>query len=121
MFMLNIASAIKRCQSMKSLTLSLKTVISKLDFLKKTVITQWNIRIEDLQLFITNAKEHFQSFVRKKKTKSVKQSKVNTNRPKQIENKNICWCQIGYYKTSKNFTYIFHGYKTVWKNFSSWF
>ena len=101
---------------MKSQTLSLKTMINKLDFLKKTVIIPWNIRKEDLQLFVTNAKEHSQSFVRKKKTKSVKQSKINTNRPKKIENTNICWCQVGYYKTSKNIAYIFQGYKTGWKN-----
>ena len=38
MYILNIASAIKRCQSLKSEALSLKTVINKLSFLKKTVI-----------------------------------------------------------------------------------
>ena len=91
-------------------------MINKLDFLKKTVIIQWNIRKEDLQLFVTNAKEHSQSFVRKKKTKSVKQSKINTNRPKIIKNTNICWCEVGYYKTSKNIAYIFQGYKAGWKN-----
>ena len=101
---------------MKSQTLSLKTMIKKLDFLKKTVIIQWNIRKKDLQLFVTNAKEHSQSFVRKKKTRSVKQSKINTNRPKKIENINICWFQVGYYKTSKKIAYIFQGYKAGWKN-----
>ena len=75
---------------MKLQTLSLKTMINKLDFLRKTVIIQLNIRKEDLQLFVTNAKEHPQSFVRNKKTKLVKQSKINTNRPKIIENTNIC-------------------------------
>ena len=38
MYIQNIAEAIKRCQSMKSETLSLKTIINELDFLKKTVI-----------------------------------------------------------------------------------
>ena len=37
---LNIVRTIKRCLSMKSETLSLKTIINKLDFLNKTVITQ---------------------------------------------------------------------------------
>ena len=31
-------------QSIKSETLSWKTIINKLDFLNKTVIIQWNIR-----------------------------------------------------------------------------
>ena len=38
MYILN--TAIKRCQSMKSETFSLETIINKLDFLKKTVISQ---------------------------------------------------------------------------------
>ena len=40
MYFLNIARAIKRCLSMISETLSLKTVIKGLDFLRKTVIIQ---------------------------------------------------------------------------------
>ena len=35
------------------------------------------------------AREHYQSFVRKKSTKSVKQSKVITYQPKTFENLNI--------------------------------
>ena len=68
---------------MKSETLSLKAIINELDFLKKTVIIQWNIRKKDLRLFATkltekipdprNAKEYYQSFVRKKNTKWLKQ------------------------------------------------
>ena len=38
MYILNIERAIKKCQLMKSETLSLKTVINELDFLKKTVV-----------------------------------------------------------------------------------
>ena len=75
---------------MKSQTLSLKPIIKKLGFLKKTAIIQSNIRKYDLQLFTTNAKEHAPSFVRNKKTKPVKQSKMNTYRPNIFENKNIC-------------------------------
>ena len=70
---------------MKLETLTLKTIISELDFLKKTIIIQWNTRGKDLQLFATkltekildlrNAKEHYQSFIRKKNTKLVKHQK----------------------------------------------
>ena len=36
-----------------------------------------------------NAKEHYQSFIRKKNRKSVKQSKIITFQPKNFENPNI--------------------------------
>ena len=36
-----------------------------------------------------NAKEHYQSFTRKKNTKSVKQSIIITQQPKRFENPNI--------------------------------
>ena len=36
-----------------------------------------------------NAREHYQSFIRKKNTKSVKQSKIITYQPKTFENLNI--------------------------------
>ena len=67
---------------MNSETLSLKTIINVLKFLKKKVITQGNIK-KDLQFFVIkltekishscNAKEHYQSVIRKKNTKSVEQ------------------------------------------------
>ena len=44
MNILNIARAIKKCQSMKSEILSLKTIVSKLDFISKIAIIQLNIR-----------------------------------------------------------------------------
>ena len=44
MYILNIAKTTKRCQLMKSKTLSLKTYIKELGFLKKRVIIQWNAR-----------------------------------------------------------------------------
>ena len=84
---------------MKLETLTLKTIISKLDFLKKTVIIQWNTRGKDLQFFATkltekilylgNAKEHYQLFIRKKNTKLVKQSRIITQQPKMFEKPNI--------------------------------
>ena len=50
MYILNIAKAITKMSTMKSKTFSLKTIIKKLDVLKKTVITQWNAWKKDLLL-----------------------------------------------------------------------
>ena len=36
-----------------------------------------------------NAKKHYQSFIRKKHTKSVKQSEIITNQPKTFENQTL--------------------------------
>ena len=36
-----------------------------------------------------NAKEHYQSFIRKKNSKSVRQSEITTDQPKSFENLNI--------------------------------
>ena len=68
---------------MNSETLSLKAIVNKLDLLKKKNLIQWNNWKEDLFLFATklietipdprNAKEHYQSFIRRKNTKSVKE------------------------------------------------
>ena len=73
---------------MKSDILSLKTIIYELDFLRKTVIIQWNAwkkkkKKEDLLLLANkliekipdpqNAQEYYPLFIRKKNTKSVKQ------------------------------------------------
>ena len=51
-----------------------------------------------------NAKEHYQSFMRKKDTKLLKQSKVITQQPRTFENLNPNWDKISYYRTSKYFT-----------------
>ena len=66
----------KWCQSMKSETLSLKTIINELNFLRKAVAIQWNVWKKDLLLLATkltekrpdphNAKEHNWSFIWKK-------------------------------------------------------
>ena len=70
---------------MNSNTLSLKKNISKLYLLQKEVIIQWNFccsqpnRMDnwiEKEPDSCNAKEHYQSFIRKKNTKLVKQSKV---------------------------------------------
>ena len=85
MYIVNIASCTKkRCQTIKSKTLSQKTVVKELDFERRSVVSQWSIRREKyLQFFGTelakkipdlyNAKEQNQLFIRKKKAKSVKQ------------------------------------------------
>ena len=67
--------------------------------LKKKVISQRNVWKKDFLLLSTklieelpdplNAKEHYQSFIRKKNTKSVKQSNIITYQPKTFENPNI--------------------------------
>ena len=73
---------------MNSETLSLKTVIDKLNFSNKIVIIQWNIRKKDQKLFGTkitekvsdpsNAKEYYNSYFKRKNKKSVKRSKITT-------------------------------------------
>ena len=68
-------------------TSSLKTIINKLDFLKKAVIIQWNACKKDLLLFADklietipnprNAKEHYESFIVKKNEKISKTIRNN--------------------------------------------
>ena len=65
------------CQSMKSDTLSLKTVINVLDFIMKKII--------------------------KKKKKKKPETKI-TQQPKSFENSNIADKKISYYRASKKFT-----------------
>ena len=70
---------------MKWETLSLKTIIKKLDLLRKAVIksmkrekifiSAWKL-ISRKNTWSGDAKEHYQSFMRKKNTKSVKLSKI---------------------------------------------
>ena len=78
---------------MKSETLSVKTIINGLDFLRKKVIVYWNAWKKERLLLIANkliknvpdlrnAKEHYESFLRKKTRKSVKQSEIITHQPK---------------------------------------
>ena len=69
-----------------------------MDFLKKVVIIQWNASKKLLLLtkeFIeevsdpSNAKEYYESFLRKKNKKSVKKSEIITYQPKAFVNSNI--------------------------------
>ena len=84
---------------MTSEILSMKTIINKLDFLKETVIVRQNTRKKKLLLFVKkllddlpdpcNAKQHYESFLRKKNRKIVKQSEIITYQPKTFKNPNI--------------------------------
>ena len=72
---------------------------NELDFLKKTVFIQWSIRKKDLRLFATkliekihdpqNDKEHYQSIIRNKNTKLLKQSEKITRQPKILETQTL--------------------------------
>ena len=78
---------------MKSKTVSLRAIIKELDFPKKVVIIQWSAWKKKYLLLLAipdtrNAKEHYQSFMRKKNRKSVKQSVIITYQPKPFENPN---------------------------------
>ena len=54
-------------------------------------------------MFATNIKEHSVICKNEKEKIGKAKKKKNTYRSKKSENTNICWCQIGYYKTSNNF------------------
>ena len=99
MYTLNIAGAIKKRNFNEIRDLSLKIIINDLHVLKKTVIIQWNTYKKELLLLSNkligkipdprNAKEHYQSFLKKKSRKSVKQSEIITYQPKTFKNPNI--------------------------------
>ena len=48
MYILNIVSAIKKMTIKELRDVIYKTIIDELDFLKKTVIIQWNIRRKNI-------------------------------------------------------------------------
>ena len=74
---------------MNSEALFLKNIISELDFLKETYYSMKHQQIIDLQLFATrlkeknpdslNAKENYQSFIRKKKHEFSKTTRSNNS------------------------------------------
>ena len=78
----------------------MKTILNGLDLLKNEVIIQWNVWKKKFVVACNHfneekipdprsAKEHYQSFIEKKNTKLVKQSKIITYKPKTLENPNI--------------------------------
>ena len=98
MYILNIIRAIKKMSVnetrefffgnfYKRIEISKKNSYYSMKSLKKRFIVvckNINRKIADS----CNAKEHYQSFIRKKNTKSVKQSKMITYQPKAFENPN---------------------------------
>ena len=100
MHTINIVGAIKKMSVNEIETLSWKN-INKLDFLRKIVITHWKAWKKDLLLRANKliekipdscyAKEHYQSFLRKKSTKSVKHREIITYQARSFENPNIVY------------------------------
>ena len=81
-------------------TLSLEISINKLDLLKEKIIFQWKFWEKKFVVACNqtnrkktsdppNAKEQYQSFIRKKNTNSVKQSEIITDQPKSFESLEI--------------------------------
>ena len=95
---------------MKSKTLSLKTIIKKLEFLQKADLI--NETFEEIEILLLankliekipdadNVKEHYQSFIRKKNRKSVKKSEIITYQPKTFDTVDIKSVITEYPKTS---------------------
>ena len=95
---------------MKSKTLSLKTVIKKLELLQKADLI--NETFEEIEILLLankliekisdtdNVKEHYQSFIRKKNRKSVKKSEIITYQPKTFDTVVIKSVITEYPKTS---------------------
>ena len=79
---------------MNSENLSLKTITNDLDLLNKAINTQFEnkdflflaYKLIEKILDSRNAKKHYQSFIRKKNKKSVKQIKIIFRLPKTFEN-----------------------------------
>ena len=84
---------------MKSRSLSLKTIIKELNFIKKAVIIQWDTKKKNRFIIVHkqinrktpdphNADEYYQLFSRKKKRNSVKQIEIIIYQRKTFENPN---------------------------------
>ena len=114
---------------MKSETLFLKIIINELNFLRKTAILKWNywrkkkkrfaVACEQINRKIPdpcNGKEHYQSFIQKKNTTSVKQSEIITYQPNTFGKPKYCWYKISYYRKSKSFAWTNQDNKTSWKS-----
>ena len=99
MYILNIARTIKKMSVNKIRDFIFKNYYKELDFLKKTVIIQWNAwkkwfiyackQIKRKIADPRNVKEHYQSFIRKKHTKLANQLKNKYLSTKTFENPNI--------------------------------
>ena len=73
----------------------MNTIINELDFLRKTVVFQWNPWKENIYICFQkvpdsrNPKEYYKSFLRKKNRKSVNQSEIITYKPKTFDTVDI--------------------------------
>ena len=108
---------------MKTETLSMKNIIKQLDFLKKKVIVHWNPLIKKGYCCLVtniadqrNAKEQYESFLRKKNKKSVKQSAIFTYRPKTFQNPNFVDIKLDIIDHPKTSHKIIQDYKKGWKS-----
>ena len=73
----------------------------------------------------SNAKEHYQTFIRKKNRKLVKQFEISTYQPKAFENPNITNIKSVITEHSKisyktMFTSYRIGFFSVWQNYTVW-
>ena len=59
--------------------------------LKKKYLLLLATKLAEKITDLRNAEEHYQSFIRKKNTKSVKQSEIITQQPKTFKNPNIAY------------------------------
>ena len=100
-----------RTKSVKSKTLFLKTITKTLDFLKRQLLFNETLETRKL-LFLANklmdkipdpcnSKAHYQSFIRNKNTKSVKQSKNSYLTTKNFWKHKHCLYKINYYTNPK--------------------
>ena len=81
----------------------LKQLYSMKQSKKKDLLLLANKLIEKIPDTV-NAKEHYQSFIRKKNNKLVKKPKIITHQPKTLENPNIVDIKSVITKTPKNVT-----------------
>ena len=99
MYILNIAKAMKKMSVIEIRDFIFENYNKRIGFLRKAVIIQWNTwKKKDLLLLANkliekipdprNAKGHYQSFIRKKSKKSVKQSEIITYQLETFENPN---------------------------------
>ena len=100
MYILNIASSIKNMTVNELRDFIFENCYERIEFGKGSCdYSMKRLARKDLPLLATkligkiagprNAKEHYQSFLRKKNTKSVKQSKIITRQPNTSQNPNI--------------------------------
>ena len=100
MYILNIASAIKKMSVNETRDFIFENYYERIGFSKEnSYYSMKRLKKKDLLLLPTklaekipdprNAKDHCQSFIRKKNIKSVKQSKIITQQPKTFKKPNI--------------------------------